>query len=475
MIASLIKYSAITFCSIYSFSKLINIKSNCKNILLWLIYACLTSVPIYYSRLSFPLLQVAVFLAFILVFNFYCFKKSFKITTVISTISLSFCFISYSVSAFLCLPLAYILYSLITNQEVLDIVSFTFAGLLHFLCTFLFFKIKRFKNGILSFTEKLNSDLSVLFSILILLMASLFYITEDNYFKNILIVLIILVIGCLLLLWWKNHITNIYLEKVYKRNIEILENSLAEQQEINRKLKQSNEELSGIIHRDNKLIPAMESAVEEILACNAPDEQKQKSGALLSQLKAMSSERSTILTDYETLHKTLMQTGIFSIDASLKYLFSRANKDGISFDLSVACDMREAVKGLISENDLNTLILDLGENAIIAVRGEKKRNVLVVFGTENESFIISVYDSGIPFEKKVIDNLGKRRITTHKKTGGSGIGLMTSARLLRKHNASFVIDENVDSDSYSKRVSVIFDGLSQCRMITATNKITRPL
>ena len=100
---------------------------------------------------------------------------------------------------------------------------------------------------------------------------------------------------------------------------------------------------------------------------------------------------------------------------------------------------------------------------------------MVVLGTENESFIISVYDSGITFEKKVIDNLGKRRITTHKKTGGSGIGLMTTAQLLRKHNASFVIDENVDSESYTKKVSVIFDGLSQCRLITATNKITRPL
>lgn len=475
MTATLIKYTAVTFCSIYSFSKLINKKTNWRNLILLLIYSCITSVPIYFAHITFPLLQIAVFWAFILMFNFFYFHEIFRTTTVLSIISLSLSFISYSVSAFICLPLAYILYSIILNQEILDIVSFTLAGLLHFLCTFLFFKIKRFQNGVLSFTEKLNSDISVILGILILFITSFFYATEDNYFINIIIVAIIILFGCLLFFWWKKHITNIYLEKVHNRNIEILENSLLEQQEINSKLTKSNEELSSIIHRDNKLIPAMQSAVEEILACNSPDEQREKSKLLLPQLKAMSSQRSTILTNYENLHKVLVQTGILSIDASLKYLMKRANSDGVSFELSVACDLKEFVKDLICENDLNTLILDLCENALIAVRETKIKNVLVVFGIENESFIISVYDSGLSFEPKVIENLGKKRITTHKATGGSGIGLMTTSELLRKHNASFVIDENIDNDSYAKKVSVIFDGLSQCRVVTATDKITRPL
>lgn len=477
--ATIIKYISIMLCSIYSFARLTDnqfFPSKIPTGILTLsIYTVLSSFPIYYSRVYFPLANLTVFCIFIFIYTFICYKKPVKTTIAVSVISLSLSFLSYSVSFFICIPVSYIFYSVIGNQSILDITAFTFAGIVQFLCTFLFYKIKRLRNGILSFTEKLNSDLSVLFSILILFTASFFYITEDNYFKNIIFVFIIIVFGCLLLLWWKKHITDIYLEKVYKRNIDILENSLAEQQEINRKLKHSNEELSIIIHRDNKLIPAMESAVEEILACNAPDEQKEKSKALLSQLKAMSSERSTILTDYENLHKTLAQTGIFSIDASLKYLMNRANKDGISFDLSVTCDMKESVKDLISENDLNTLILDLGENAVIAVRDAKTKNVLVVLGTENDCFSISIFDSGLPFDNKVIENLGKRRITTHRKTGGSGIGLMTTAELLRKCKASFVIDENVDSDSYSKRVSVIFDGQSECRIITATNKFTRPM
>ncbi len=474
MIDILIKYFFIFFCSNYVYSKLFNIPYNYKYIIYHLSFSVLSSVFIVFFRekLSYlTLLTVALFLSIHLLIIY---RFSLKKTITFTIISLGISYISFTIVT---LPIGALCYLIFSKLNIINIYyqSYLIIGIFQFCLICFIFRIKRLKKSFILYETKVNYDLGVLISVSLLLIASLFSSQSYPITVGIIILVFLLIISFALAVWWKRHITNIYIEKVYKRNVEILENSLAEQQEINRKLKHSNEELSMIIHRDNKLIPAMESAVEEILACNAPNEQKEKSKALLSQLKAMSSERSTILTDYENLHKSLVQTGIFSIDASLKYLFSRANKDGISFDLSVTCDMRKAVNGLISENDLNTLILDLGENALIAVREAKKKNILVVFGTENESFIISVYDSGIPFEKKVIDNLGKRRITTHKKTGGSGIGLMTAARLLRKHNASFVIDENVDSDSYSKRVSVIFDGLSQCRIITATNKFTRPM
>ena len=38
-----------------------------------------------------------------------------------------------------------------------------------------------------------------------------------------------------------------------------------------------------------------------------------------------------------------------------------------------------------------------------------------------------------------------------------------------------MIDESIDNESYVKKVSVIFDGLNQLRVITQTNKIIRPL
>ena len=71
--------------------------------------------------------------------------------------------------------------------------------------------------------------------------------------------------------------------------------------------------------------------------------------------------------------------------------------------------------------------------------------------------VISVYDSGNNFSKEVIKHLGKRRYTTHKDSGGTGIGLMNTFKLLKEYNASFSIEENIDNPSYTKIVSIIFD------------------
>ena len=58
-------------------------------------------------------------------------------------------------------------------------------------------------------------------------------------------------------------------------------------------------------------------------------------------------------------------------------------------------------------------------------------------------YTISVFDSGDFFSKEVIKRLGKKRYTTHKDTGGSGIGMMTVFELLKIYNASFSINEKI--------------------------------
>lgn len=474
MIGIIFKYFFIIFCSVYIFTKLDNRLMSLSNVIQAIIFSAIFSIIAYLTRKNFSFLTLTFILVALTIFLILQYKNKINKTLVFSIISIGICYIVYTISTLSFAPVCYAFFSNLNPHLATDI-SYILIGIFQIVLCYLLFKIKRLKNGVKLYENKLTGDPGIFISVTIILIASLFDEQKGTETMKTVILFCVILVGLLLFLWIKRYITNIYLEKVYKRNIEILENSLAEQQEINNKLKKSNEELSSIIHRDNKLIPAMESAVEEILECNSPCEQKEKSQALLSQLKSMSSERRTILSDYENLHKTLVQTGIFSVDASLKYLMNRAVKDNTAFDVSVAGDIKEPVKALISENDLNTLILDLGENALIAVRDSDTRNVLIVFGTENESFTISIFDSGLPFEQKVIENLGKRRITTHRKTGGSGIGLMTTAQLLKKHNASLVIDESIDTESYAKKVSVIFDGLSQCRIVTPTNTLIRLL
>ena len=205
----------------------------------------------------------------------------------------------------------------------------------------------------------------------------------------------------------------------------------------------------------------MELAVGEILMSPSSDEQKEKSTLLLNQLKTISAERSEIILKYENSNKQLPKTGICSVDASILYLFLKAQKNGVVLDLSVTTDLSIVSKGVISETDINTLVLDLGENAVIAASTVEMGCILIIFGTENDHLCITIYDNGNRFDQGVIHNIGSKRITTHKDSGGTGIGLITTFEILKKYSASFVIDETIQNERYIKKVAVCFDGCGQ--------------
>lgn len=468
------KYFFIILCSIYIFIKLQTIRIKWKQIIIHIPIAAIFALAACFSRQNCAYLTLILIVLLLTMFLYITCKKPMNKIIPFTIISIGISYIAYIISSFMIAPICYIILSrLIPNG--LTTTTFFIIGLFQITLCYFLFRIKRFRNGIAAYESKLTSELGVFISISLLLLVTLYNNQKvTDFFKTILLIFILLV-GFLLLLWWKTHITNIYLEKLHKRNIEILENELSIQKEENNALKKHNEELSKIIHKDNKLIPAMEFAVEEILNCQSEKEQKEKSKSLLMQLKTMSSERAGIIADYEISNKQLSETGIASLDASLKYLLSRSKKQNISFDLSVATDIRNVTSNIVTEDDLNTLLLDLGENAIIAASAMHQRNVLIIFGMENQSFCMNIYDSGAPFAPSVIANLGLKRVTTHKETGGSGIGLMTTAELLKKYKASFCLDETIAHDSYHKKISICFDGAHQYRIQTQREEILKIL
>lgn len=474
MLDLIFKYYFIILCSIYIYIKLQNIQLNKKQLILHLLFSMIFSVAVYFIRENLSYLTLIIIVLVLIVFLHYIHKKAFNNNITFTIISVGISYAVYLISILTIAPICYIFLTNFTS-DILSTISSFIVGFFQIIFSFLLFQIKRLRKGITAYESKLTNDFGVLISLSLLLIASIFNIEFNNKELFMLIgtitVFCVLSIGILLLFWWRKHIKNIYLEKVSKRNTEILENAISEQKELNDELKKQNEELSKIIHRDNKMIPAMELAVEEILNCRSSTEQKEKSKSLINQLKAMSSERAEIITKYENLNKHLQKTNIISVDASIKYLLNKSIKNNTTFDLTVTADVKSIMTDLVNENDLNTLILDLGENAVIAVSTMNTRNILMVMGIENNCFSINIYDSGNQFEPYVISNLGLKRVTTHKKTGGSGIGLMTTFELLKKYNASFVLDEAINSQSFSKKVSVCFDGLNQYRIHTKRDEI----
>ena len=62
------------------------------------------------------------------------------------------------------------------------------------------------------------------------------------------------------------------------------------------------------------------------------------------------------------------------------------------------------------------------------------------------------------FEVDTFNLLGIENITTHKDTGGSGIGFATIFEILDKTNASIIIEEyQSDTSDYSKCIIIKFD------------------
>lgn len=464
MLQVVIKYSFIIFCCTYIFFKLQNRNIDTMKIIPCIPFSIIISFMVYYVRISVPYFTLIFISIFIVIFFNFTNKQSLNIIITLTSISLSISYLCYTTSNIIIVSLIYILFNKI-NPDNIKIITVLLSALLQMILSYYLFKIKRLKKGLTLFKSKLSNDIGLFISILLILIASLFNNKINNNTLGIVILFSVIFIGLLLLLWWRRHITNIYIEKVNKRNIEILETALDEQKAKIKELKVQNEELSKIIHKDNKMIPAMNMAVEEILNCQSADEQKEKSKSLLVQLRVMSAERKGIVTEYEVSNKNLPKANISSIDASLKYLLNKANQKNIAFDLILTANIAHYLKS-VDGNDLNTLILDLGENAIIATDEMDIRNILCVIGVENESLCISFFDSAKQFEPNVVANMGIKRITTHKKTGGSGIGLMTVFEITQKHHASFVIDECIDNDSYSKCVSVCFDGMAQYRVNT---------
>ena len=170
----------------------------------------------------------------------------------------------------------------------------------------------------------------------------------------------------------------------------------------------------------------------------------------------------------------LVKTDIPSIDNMFSYMQSECIKNNIKFELQVVGNIHYMVNNLISENDLETLIADHIKDAIIAINHSDNlnRSILVRIGKIDNVYSLYIYDSGIEFTKEVLDNLGKKPITTYADTGGTGMGFMNSFDTLNKTKASLIINEIGKSceDNYTKVLIFKFDNQNEFKVNSYKNE-----
>ena len=472
LIESFIKYFTLLFCCAYTFKKLLNLKLKTSYLYVDLFIAALLSLSVFYLRLYFAPLSIPAMIIIFIIYIQLITKTQLELTITAAILSFGISFASFIVSA----VFSSAVYDLLGIKKTADYVLFLTLGtaLLQLLFSTLPFKFKRLKNGMPFLMKKGASNAGVLTSVILLCCFILISNNKDitNYIYLIPIVFI-LISAVLILFWWRGHITNMYLERLKTDEIRRLKKSIKEKNERIKQLESHNETLAKIIHKDNKLIPAMELAVEEFLQTFEQRDStflQEKGQMLLKQLKDVCKERSGIITDYQFAGKKLPVTGVITIDAVMNYMFNKAREHGIEFELTLSGSVKFMTENIASISDITTLLADLIENAITAVNHSASKKILVLIGIVDNCYIIDVFDSGIPFEPETFESLGQKKVTTHADSGGSGIGLMTTLEILKRYNASFAIEEYTQSCCiYTKKVAAVFDNLNQFNISTEKN------
>lgn len=405
------------------------------------------------------------------VFNFtYIVNKEFLKGITLTAISIAISLVSMLMSTIINFGILRIVDKELKNETMIE---YLIIGIFQVLLVYLFFKLNRFKYGFafLKETEEAEEEsrnkesknkLGVTVSYIIIII-SLVLGTYGRTISKILTIALILG-GIAMFEWIKKSITEYYKEKMKDRTVEIQQEQIKEK---DKKIDDLQTELSKVLeinHKYNHRLSAMERAVIKLgNEMQANTEFAEEYGDILDSLSELSKEYKA---EIESINKTseLSKTNIFSIDNLLDYMRQEAEKSKIEFKLKIEFDIKEIIENKIPKNKLETLLTDHIRDAIIAIENSENENRKIEVKFSNEEFYqVEFYDTGIEFEIETLLNIGLERTTTHKATGGTGIGFMTTFETLKECKASLEIEE-FNNKEYTKAVIIGFDGKNEYRI-----------
>lgn len=468
LIIKLIKNSFFILCYSILFKKILNIKKIDSKLYTFLF--CLTGAFIYLLiDSSLPYMSYAVLILGFSLFQSYLQKISFETSFIASLISYAITYVIFSISALI----VSITVVFITQKEMFLtpeslVIYHSILAVLEVFFTLRLCKVKRLKNGLPFIRNQKYTFLGVCISLCILVLSSILNNGKDDIYYFVLF-LLLYIFMVMLIIYSHTSTTNAYMDELTKRTINDLNHQLLTKNARYNELLADKEQLSEIVHWDNKLLPALESAVTTYLKGNINIEQ---GTALLTEIERLSKERKNTLELIEQKGNPLPSCNITAIDTLLSYMQQQAEKNEIQFDVNFHCDMHAMIENGINIDDLCTLLADLIENAIIATIHNKGNYIMLSFSLLKKTYAIQITDSGIPFSKEVLLSMGIKKITTHGDEKGSGIGMMKTFEILNQYQASMFINEYDSTDGlYSKTLSILCDNKKQFVLYTLRDEL----
>lgn len=328
-------------------------------------------------------------------------------------------------------------------------------------------KTKRLKNGLnfLNNVERVEK-VGKIVNIMLLLTIIIFGLLQDpeNTLLNT-----FLVIGTFLTLyctinWIQLSITKHYKKNMRDRTISVQKAEIDEQTKLLEEVEAENLKLATAVHKYNHRLSSLELAMKSAISHNLNTEFADELSVMLKDTEDLSN---SFAKECDVAKCILPLTNVPSIDNMFKYMQDEASKCNINFDLKINESINDLIDNIILKDMFETLLGDHLRDAIIAVNASDNsyKSILTTLGLVDGCYELSIYDTGIEFQIDTLLKLGKEQVTTHKDSGGSGIGFMTTFETLKTTKASLVIEEyNPETTNYTKSVSIRFDGKNQYRI-----------
>lgn len=336
------------------------------------------------------------------------------------------CFISIGLSYCMEILSVFILGSVfyIWNLEI-NIFTETCVSILQFCLIVLLLKIKRIRNGFAFLENKNNFGLGLIISGPIIILTCLQKDPMSDMFLSIITIgIVVSAIG--LILWIRSAITHHYRKRLKLRAEEYSKIELAEKEKEIEKLSNENTSLSSIIHIDNHIMQSLES---ELKALNSTE--------LTDKLLTSINQRNEYVNDLLIKSKNLASTGNAEIDAVLLDLHIKSASRGIDYNLSADCDINYLLNNIISLSGFEALLRNLIINSIVDIENNSDTpgRISIKISQPNDIYELTVMDNGVFNDNNSIPDI------------------------VEKSNASFLINKFDNNDSFTKSLTIIFDGL----------------
>lgn len=326
--------------------------------------------------------------------------------------------------------------------------------------------LKRIKNGLSFLKDQVGNDYFALMfmeiSANIIFTYCIFVNSNDEFSWNILEMFFVLSIIMVIMI--QRTLTLYYKQKLLDKNIEDYKSEIALKDAQIKSLSDEKYKISKLNHEFYNRQKALIHKVEEITSMNTEIADELD---LSKQINDLTKEYTDKAQEIKTLDK-LPTTGIVEIDDMFKYMQSECNSKKIQFNLKINGNIYHMINNKIPQSRLVTLIGDHLRDAIIAIDFSNNifKSILAVLGENNGVYEFCVFDTGIEFKIDTLLNLGLKPATTHKDSGGTGIGFMTTFETMKETKASLIIDEmrEMSNTDYTKSVTIRFDGKNEYRI-----------